>query len=192
MTDLGLFLLMCAAICLLIGAIKFLAWVSDAVERHRAGEPWIEVRPMSRAAPEPPPIAPRSPAFTEERTHGSTAFTSPGTERTEDEPDEPGVQIASLDSPDLATIAAALERRGYLCLTPEEQVTARELVYRTEKRARFDPTRSKVQAVSEATGLKRGGSKEYQRVSAIYDAVIGKPPPAIQKEDLPQQEAVTA
>jgi hypothetical protein len=56
MTDLGLFLLMCAAICLLIGAIKFLAWVSDAVERHRAGEPWIEVRPMSKVSAPPAPV----------------------------------------------------------------------------------------------------------------------------------------
>jgi hypothetical protein len=56
MTDLGLFLLMCAAICLLIGAIKFLAWVSDAVERHRAGEPWIEVRPMSKVPAPPAPV----------------------------------------------------------------------------------------------------------------------------------------
>jgi hypothetical protein len=138
------------------------------------------------------PIPPRSSAFTESHTHGSSASEPPGTERTSDDEPEPRVQITNLDGPDLAKIATALERRGYLCLTLEEQATARDLIYRLEKRARFEPTRSKSAVILEATGAKRGGSKEYQRTSAIYDAIIGQPPPIIQKDDKPQQEAVNA
>jgi hypothetical protein len=131
-------------------------------------------------------------AFTNAGTNGSSAFRSGGTERTPEAEPEPAVHLDQLDAPDLALIVQALERRGYLCLDQSEQGIARDLVYRIERQARFAPAgqRSKSNAIQEATGLKRGGSAGYKRASAIYDGIIGQPPPAVVKSE--PQETVKA
>lgn len=81
MTDLGAFLLMAATICGMLGLIKALAWLSDALERRRQGLPVVDWRPRSVnsgvvPAPTPrpvpadtyqaePPSVPPAPAGTE-------------------------------------------------------------------------------------------------------------------------------
>lgn len=141
-------------------------------------------------APEDDSDQARSQAFTNTGTTGSAAFRSPGTVRTDDDDPEPVVQLDRLDAPDLALIVAALERRGYLCLDRSDQELARDLVYRVERQARFQPAgqRSKSAAILEATGMKRGGSSAYKRASAMYDAIVGQPPPAVPSgESRPEQ-----
>lgn len=136
----------------------------------------------------PAPV--RSAAFTNDKVSGSVAFISQGTERTEESGAEPGVQIARLSEEDIKHILTALENRGYLCLSLQEQGAARDLVYQIERQARFRLDRSKSSAIEEATGVKRGGSAAYKRFSVVYDALIGQPPPAVEKSM--QGEAVRA
>lgn len=153
---------------------------------------WVEHRYVEDAPLEHEADPVHSAAFTNTGTSGSTAAEPAETERTPEPPAEPGVQIATLEGVDLQHIVDALERRGYLCLSPAEMGIARDLVYHTERAARFDPAsdRSKSAVIERATGLKRGGSKDYQRASRVYDSVIGKPPPAV--ANLMQQDAKSA
>lgn len=131
-------------------------------------------------------------AFANAADDGSTAFTRDGTERTPEAEAEPGVQIQRLSPADLQHIITALENRGYLCLTPEEQEAVRKIVYQTERQARFRIDRSKSGAIENGLSIRRGGSRAYQRASKLYDALVGQPPPAVEKRDIPQQEAVNA
>lgn len=136
--------------------------------------------------------APRSEAFTNACDRGSSAFTSLGTVRTLDEDDEPSVQEPAYTDVDISTLIAAIERRGYLCLSRDDLEQSRKLVYQVERRARFNPAseRSKSEAIERATGLKRGGSVGYQRASLLYDSLIGKPDPvAVANGNLGHQEA---
>lgn len=142
--------------------------------RQASGRPFVVSSRADDRAPEIDVPA----AFTNTGTEGSSAFTSPGTARTP----EPDVNApVQDDGPDFAAIAASMERYGYLCLSRADQETARQLVYQIERQARFEPggQRSKSDAIERATGQKRGGSVGYKRASAIYDAVVGKPDPAV-------------
>jgi hypothetical protein len=157
-------------------------------------EDWNLIAPRDSVdqTPEPAPRPVRSAAFTNTGTESSTASEPLRTERTPEAQPEPGVQIANLEGADLQTIVDALERRGYLCLSPTEQGVARDLVYHTERAARFDPAgeRSKTAVIERATGMRRGGGKDYQRASKVYDNIVGKPPPAV--SNLAHQEAKIA
>lgn len=121
------------------------------------------------------------PGFANAGTDGSTAFGSDGTARTAD--DAPNAPFApdALSDDDLRAVMDLLEQRGYVCLSPAEQEVARRLVYQTERRARLEPVaqRSKSDAIERGAGLQRGGGAAYRRASAIYDAVVGKPDPAV-------------
>jgi hypothetical protein len=119
--------------------------------------------------------------FTNDHEHGSTAFTRLGTGRTVEELRTRTFSDNELDrsDDDWRLIIDSLERRGFLVLSPEEQQTARALVYRHGRQLQFERQAAKGKAIQEATGLSRGGSAEYQRVSQIYDRLIGKPEPAV-------------
>ena len=172
----------------LIAWLWRLEWIKECVNTFFAATSSY----VTNERTEIPQARERGAAFTNIGTDGSSAFTRPGTTRTADNENEPAVQAEP--ELDLSAIVASLERRGYLCLTPGEQEIARQVVYQVERHARLNPAspRSKTTAIERATGQKRGGSAEYKRASTIYDAVVGKPDPAVVAPSIAQQDAVNA
>jgi hypothetical protein len=100
----------------------------------------------------------------------------------EDEAAEPEPEPEPLGSPVLPHMNAVEPRSSgssepfVLALNADEMAAVARIIEHNKTAARP----SKSSAIQAGFGVSRGGSQTYRRASAIYDALFGAPPPAVQ------------